>query len=307
VTAEPTPLPSGSSQEPRQPDRLTIPPNYALRRRYRLGPVIARGGMSTVYRATDTLRVRARAAECEVAVKVVDLIGPSRPDAIELIHREARRMRELAHPNIVRVFDSDVDGPYHFIVMELLAGQTLSQRLRAGGVERADVLSVIGPVADALDCAHAAGVVHGDLKPGNIFLTARGEVKLLDFGLAFAVRAVAADDEDPTIHYLARVGGLTPSFAAYEMLAGEPPSPASDVFALAVIAYILHAGRHPFDRRDAVAAKALGLVPERLPHLGRRAWGTMAAALSFDAAERPQRAGEFAAAFRPQRWWQLMR
>lgn len=87
----------------------------------------------------------------------------------------------------------------------------------------------------------------------------------------------------------------------------SPPTRASDVFALAVIAYILHAGRHPFDRRDAVEAKALGLVPARLPQLGRRAWGTMAAALSFDAAERPQRAGEFAAALRPQRWWQLMR
>ena len=216
-------------------------------------------------------------------------------------------MRELAHPNIVRVYDSDVDGPYHFIVMELLAGQTLSQKLRTEAVAEADVMTIIAAVADALDCAHAHGIVHGDLKPGNIFLTARGEVKLLDFGLAFAVRAVAGDDEDPTIHYLARVGGLTPSFAAYEMLAGDPPSPASDVFALAVIAYILHAGRHPFDRRNAVEAKALGLVPARPPRLGGRAWRTMSAALSFDVAERPQRAGEFAEALRPRRWWQRLR
>jgi serine/threonine protein kinase len=287
----------------RPPDRLTIPPNFALRRRYRLGPVIARGGMSTVYRATDVLRVRSRAADSEVAVKLVDLIGPNRPDAIELIHREARRMRELAHPNIVKVFDSDVDGPYHFIVMELLEGQTLAQRIRTGGLDAAAVPGIIAPVAAALDCAHARGIVHGDLKPGNIFLTTAGEVKLLDFGLAFAARAVAADDDDPTIVYLSRVGGLTPSFAAYEMLAGDPPSGASDVFALAVIAYLLHAGRHPFDRRNAVEAKALGLIPERPAGLDRRAWRVMAAALSFDPRERPQRAGEFAEALRPVRWW----
>ena len=307
MTADPPPFPVAEAADGRQPDRLTIPPDYALRRRYKLGPVIARGGMSTVYRATDTMRVRARAAECDVAVKVVDLIGPTRPDAIELIHREARRMRELAHPNIVRVYDSDVDGPYHFIVMELLAGQTLSQRLRSDRIAPDGIHAVIAPVADALDCAHAQGIVHGDLKPGNIFLTTRGEVKLLDFGLAFAVRAVAGDDEDPTIHYLARVGGLTPSFAAYEMLAGDPPSAASDVFALAVIAYILYAGRHPFDRRNAVEAKALGLTPARPPHLGRRAWRMMSAALSFDPAARPQRAGEFAAALHPQYWWQRLR
>jgi serine/threonine protein kinase len=305
--ADPTPVSAGSPDEARQPDRLTIPPNYALRRRYKLGAIIARGGMSTVYRATDTLRVRARAAECDVAVKLVDLIGPTRPDAIELIHREARRMRELAHPNIVRVFDSDVDGPYHFIVMELLEGQTLAQRLRRESIVGTDIPGIIAPVADALDCAHAQGIVHGDLKPGNIFLTTKREVKLLDFGLAFAARAVTGDDDDPTIVYLARVGGLTPSFAAYEMLAGDPPSAASDVFALAVIAYILHAGRHPFDRRSALEAKALGLQPARPVHLDRRAWRVMSAALSFSPAERPQRAGEFAEAFRPSRWWQRLR
>jgi serine/threonine protein kinase len=305
--ADPTPVDAGNPEEARQPDRLTIPPDYALRRRYKLGPVIARGGMSTVYRATDLMRVRSRAATSDVAVKLVDLIGPTRPDAIELIHREARRMRELAHPNIVRVYDSDVDGPYHFIVMELLDGQTLAQRLRTGSVAETEIPEIIAPVAGALDCAHTQGIVHGDLKPGNIFLTTRGEVKLLDFGLAFAARAVAGDDEDPTIHYLARVGGLTPSFAAYEMLAGDPPSAASDVFALAVIAYILHAGRHPFDRRNAVEAKALGLAPARPPQLGRRAWRAMSAALSFDPSERPQRAGEFTDALRPQRWWQRLR
>jgi len=289
--------------------RQTIPSGYALRRRYRLDAVIARGGMSTVYRATDAVRVRARAADTEVAVKVVDLTGPSRDDAIELIHREARRMRDLAHPNIVRVYDSDIDGPFHFIVMELLAGETLAQRLRrapGAGLPRAAAFGLVERIAAALDYAHAGGVVHGDLKPSNVFLTEDGEVKLLDFGLAFAAGEAAADDDDPTIVYLSRVGGLTPSFAACEMLAGGEPTPASDVFALGVIAYLTLTGRHPFDRRSALDARAQGLVPGRPEGLDRRRWRTLAAALEFDPAARPAAAGGFAEALAAPSWWRRL-
>jgi serine/threonine protein kinase len=290
--------------------RQTIPAGYALRRRYRLGEVIARGGMSTVYRATDGVRVRARAADTEVAVKIVDLTGPGRDDAIELIHREARRMRDLAHPNIVRVYDSDIDGPFHFIVMELLAGETLAQRLRrtpGAGLPVEAAFGLVAAIAAALDFAHAAGVVHGDLKPSNVFLTAGGEVKLLDFGLAFAAAGAAvADDDDPTIVYLSRVGGLTPSFAACEMLAGGEPTPASDVFALGVIAYLALTGRHPFDRRSALDARTHGLVPFRPDGLDRRRWRALSAALAFDPAARPGGAGAFAAALAAPSWWQRL-
>ena len=303
---------SGTGEEegrPRSASRQTIPTGYTLRRRYRLDAVIARGGMSTVYRATDLVRVRARAADPEVAVKVVDLTGPSRNDAIELIHREARRMRELAHPNIVRVYDSDIDGPFHFIVMELLDGETLAQRLRrvpGDGLPRPAALALVACVAEALDHAHADGVVHGDLKPGNVFLTAAAGVKLLDFGLAFSAAAAVDDDDDPTVAYLSRVRGLTPSFAAWEMLAGGEPTPASDVFALGVIAYLVIAGRHPFDRRSALEARTLGLSPQRPEGLDRRRWQALAAALAFEPDGRPARAGELSAALAERSWRRLL-
>lgn len=286
--------------------RQTIPAGYTLRRRYRLGEIIGRGGMSTVYAAVDVLRQRARASDAEVAVKIVDLLGPMRPDAVELIHREARRMRELAHPNVVRVHDSDIDGPFHFIVMERLTGETLAQRLRARpgtGLAVASAFDLVSAMAAGLDVAHAAGVVHGDLKPSNVFLTAAGAVKLLDFGLGFAAGGIAGDDEDPTILYLARLGGLTPSFAPREVLAGGEPTPASDVFSLAVVAYLALTGRHPYDRRNALEAEALGLVPPRPEVLDRRQWATLAAGLAFDPAARPAGAGAFAAGLTEAPWW----
>src|SRR5271168_2714226 len=114
----------------RDADVPPAPVGLVLRGRFELMEIIGRGGMSTVYRAVDRLKLRARFAEPEVAIKIVDAGDGMQSDAIELIHREARRVQEISHPNIVEVHDSDFDGHLHFIVMELMKGRTLAAALK---------------------------------------------------------------------------------------------------------------------------------------------------------------------------------
>jgi eukaryotic-like serine/threonine-protein kinase len=228
--------------------------------RYRLGELLATGGMGEVWAAEDLVLDR------PVAVKLLGgaLAGDGR--AAERLRREARAAARLGHPGIARVLDLGEQDGRPYLVMELLQGESLAARLaRAGPLGPAAAASVVATVADALEAAHRAGVVHRDVKPGNVFLTAAGAVKVLDFGIASAAGEAALTG-----------GGLlgTPAYLAPERVLGERATPAADIYALGVLLYELLAGRRPFEAdSDIELAMAhvnaqptpLGLVAPSVP------------------------------------------
>jgi serine/threonine protein kinase len=152
-----------------------------LRSGTRLGPYevvgpLGAGGMGEVYRARDTRLSR------EVALKVVGDTSTT-AEAHERFEREARTVSQLSHPNVCTVHDVGREGDLHYFVMELLEGESLDRRLARGALPVAEVLRIGAQIADGLAAAHARGIAHRDLKPGNVMITRSG-VKLLDFGLA---------------------------------------------------------------------------------------------------------------------------
>ena len=197
--------------------------------RYELLEVLASGGMATVWRARDTRLGRI------VALKRPHP-APAGSKTGERIEREARAAAGVNHPNLVTMFDagSDEAGPY--LVMELVGGPTLASPGRE--IEPAEAVDIGAQIADALAAVHDAGIVHRDVKPSNVILSERGPC-LTDFGIASIDGATREITQPGTIM-------ATPSYAAPEVLAGEAPSPASDVFSLAAVVYELVSGKPPF-------------------------------------------------------------
>ncbi|HEX6322876.1 MAG TPA: protein kinase [Vicinamibacterales bacterium] len=229
---------------------------------YRLEEKVGAGGMGEVYRARDTRLHR------DVAVKVLSS-PPDAPGARERFEREARAIAALQHPNICTVFDVGVmPGGQPFLVMELLQGDTLRQRIARGPMPLREVLETAIALADALDAAHRAGIVHRDIKPGNILLTGHGP-KMLDFGLAKTLTArpapLAQDvtiTAPPPVTLPGEVVG-TLAYMSPEQLRGEPLDSRTDLFSLGVVIYEMATGRAPFQGSTAavVGAAILGSDP----------------------------------------------
>jgi serine/threonine protein kinase len=273
-----------------------------LKQRFVLEELLGSGGMGSVFRARDLRKVEAGDPHPYVAIKVLNNDFRSHPEAFVALQREAARSQALAHPNIVAIFDFDKDGDLPFIIMELLEGQELAALLRAypTGLPDDAARVVIGSVCAALAHAHGRGLVHADLKPGNVFVGADRRVKLLDFGLA---RAVATERfvNEAALFDPERLGALTPAYASPERLGGEPPSPADDLFALGVVVYLVLTGRHPFGRLRADEAAGQAIEPERPRGLGRRQWRVLRRCLDFRPEVRPGSALEVAREFPPHR------
>jgi len=205
--------------------------------RYRLVERRGAGGMAVVWRARDDVLSR------DVAVKLLAPELVADQAARDRIHAEARAAGGLAHPNITSVFDfgisTDPDGQYvPYLVMELLDGDTLANRLRAGPLPWREALRVCADIAAALAAAHASGVIHRDVKPANVMITSRG-VKVLDFGIAAAVGE--SDDIRPDEPFLGTLAYMAP-----ERLLGETAVPATDVYALGLITYRCLTGLFPW-------------------------------------------------------------
>jgi serine/threonine protein kinase len=206
--------------------------------RYRLGEPIGRGGMGAVWRALDTVLDR------EVAIKTMALQVHENPDASERFRREARVLARLSHPRLGGVYDYGEENGQAFMAMEFLTGETLQCRVaRLGRIPAADAAEIAAQVAEGLHAAHQAGVIHRDVKPGNIILAEQG-VKLVDFGIALG----AGDDRLTVTGTL--VGSAT--YLAPELCAGRPATYASDVYSLAVVLYQMLAGTPPFTSSDPV-------------------------------------------------------
>ncbi|MDB5773533.1 MAG: protein kinase [Burkholderia sp.] len=254
-----------------------------LNGRFVLEECIGFGGMGTVYKALDLRKLEASDRKPYIAIKVLNVQFRGHPKSLITLQREAQKAQTLAHPNIVTVYDFDRDGSMVYLTMEHLSGKPLSQAIRAPDFKGApydEAMHIVGGIANALAYAHERGFVHCDLKPANVFLTGKREVKVIDFGIARVFRK-PEEDSEATVFDPGSLGGLTPAYASPEMLEHLEPDPRDDIYALACIAYEVLTGRHPFNRVSAVQARDAGMKPHRPKSLNRRQWRGLKCALSF--------------------------
>ncbi|WP_344407349.1 protein kinase domain-containing protein, partial [Dactylosporangium fulvum] len=202
--------------------------------RYEVGPILGRGGMAEVRRGFD------RRLERPVAIKVLHRAGLDDPAMLTRFDREARTVARLAHPNIVAVHDVGTDDGVPYLVMELVEGRSLAEALAGGPLAVREVARVGTQVCDALAAAHAAGVVHRDVKPANILLSATGHVKVCDFGIARLPGAAQ-------VHLTASATALgTTAYMAPEQAASGQVDARADLYALGCVLFEMLTGRPPF-------------------------------------------------------------
>lgn len=211
---------------------------------YRLVARLGAGGMGVVYRAHD------EHLDCDVALKVLPVTRLTDETARKRFRTEALTLAKLKHPNIATVHDFDTDDGVDFLVMEYVDGVTLIQKLAQGTLPEKELLPLGSDIASTLEAAHSQGVVHRDLKPGNIMLTAGGHVKLLDFGLAKLLH-VSDTAATETLSQPQRAIGTLP-YMAPEQVQGKPPDCRSDLYSLGAVFYELATGRRPLPA-DGVA------------------------------------------------------
>jgi eukaryotic-like serine/threonine-protein kinase len=215
---------------------------------YRILGQLGSGGMGVVYEAED-LNLRRR-----VALKFLPPHLSRDQNALERFLLEARAASALNHPNICTIYAVEKAGEQSFIAMELLEGQTLDRRLGPGAVPLDRLLEWSTQLSDALDAAHAKGIIHRDIKPANIFITQRGQVKVLDFGLAklarpeMAMETIGATLDSPGQAHLTSPGATvgTIAYMSPEQARGEELDPRTDLFSLGVVIYQMATGRLPF-------------------------------------------------------------
>ena len=259
--------------------------------RYAVTTRIAHGGMATVYLALDTRLDR------QVALKVMHAELARDDEFVRRFIGEAKSVARLSHQNVVAVFDQGADGPFLYLAMEYVPGRTLKEVLRERGrFTPAAALDIMTGVLDGLAAAHTSGIVHRDVKPENVLLTADGRLKVADFGLA---RAQAAAGHTRAGLLIGTVAYLPP-----EQVTGEATGPRSDVYSAGIMLFELLTGRQPFtaDTPIAVAYQHVNQdvpVPSSLvPGIPAAVDQLVLAATSRDPALRPADASEFARAVR---------
>src|SRR6266568_3202290 len=246
---------------------MTIVPGTRLGR-YEIRSQIGAGGMGEVYLALDTRLDR------KVALKILPAEVAAHPDRMKRFVQEAKAASALNHPNIITIYEIDETESGHFIAIEFIEGETLRERMRKASIKPGEVLDVAAQIASALSAAHAAGIVHRDVKPENIMMRADGIVKVLDFGLAKLTERLPPDSVDAEAATKALVQtepGVVLGTTAYmspEQARGLAVDARTDMFSLGVVIYELVAGRTPFGgttRSDLIAA----LLEREPPPLAR--------------------------------------
>jgi serine/threonine protein kinase/tetratricopeptide (TPR) repeat protein len=219
---------------------------------YRILQPLGQGGMGVVYEAEDTRLGR------HVAIKFMPPALAANRDAVDRFQREARAASSLNHPNICTLLDIGYADDRPFLVMELLEGKTLNRHMGGKSLPPADVIDMGAQIADALDAAHAKGIVHRDIKPANLFVTTRGQVKILDFGVAKLSESAGptpVSEEMPTEAMLTTPGTTigTVSYMSPEQALGQETDGRSDLFSLGVVLYEMATGTLPFTGKTSAA------------------------------------------------------
>jgi hypothetical protein len=282
-----------------QSRRGALEPGAIIKKRFVLETLIGKGGMGLVFSAIDRRKEEAQDPNPRVALKVLNADFERHPQSFIALQREARKAQTLAHPNVVTVFDFDRDGETVYMTMELLRGKPLEGVVRGArgkGIPAAEALPIIRGIAEGLAYAHRKGIVHSDLKPGNVFIAEDGAPKILDFGIARAVpSSVTSENQD--VFDAGSLGAYTEAYATDEMIDGIDPHPADDLYALGIIGYELLTGFHPYQRHGAPTARKLGIKPPPLKGLKLREARALERCLSFDRKQRPKDAADFLRAF----------
>ena len=220
--------------------------------RYELEEKIGSGGMADVYKAHDRLLAR------PVAVKILHEAYRADAEFIERFHREAKAAAKLTHPNIVSIYDVGIDNDDHYIVMEYVPGNSLKDKIRdEGALKISEVVTIAKDIASGLAHAHLNNLVHCDIKPHNILMTADGHAKIADFGIARAVT-------ESTMTYSGSVIGSVHYFSP-EQAQGGTITPKSDVYSLGVVMYEMLTNRLPFTGDNAVAIAMKHIEEEPTP------------------------------------------
>ena len=269
---------------------------------YRITDKLGEGGMGAVFRAEDTKLQRA------VALKFLPPGLAADPTARRRLLNEARVAASLNHPNIAGIFEIADEGDMPFIAMELVEGESLREMLTRGALPTNKLLAIAHQIADGLQEAHAAGVLHRDLKPANVMVNAKGQVKVLDFGLAvFAGRERAPEESHDAFmsrsHSQWSTGGTVP-YMPPEQLRGETTDVRGDIFSFGVLLYECLCGRYPFggdtaiDMMHAILNKPPTPIDEMLPEISPAWQRNIERCLSKDPGQRFQTIGELREAFR---------
>lgn len=272
------------------PQRPAVAPGKVLCDRYLLEQVIGCGGTAIVFRARDMLSATGAAPNIQVAVKTArPELGDSARAAMRLKH-EFEHARLLSHPSIVRVFDLHEDEGQSFMTMELVEGRLLSQLLRDWTMLPVPLAyKILRLCAEALSYAHSCDVVHGDFKPGNVFITPGEGVRIVDFGTA---AGPSTNDS--------RIPAGTPTYASPEVLSGQTPDRRDDVFSFACVAYEVLTGQHPFGRQSSLQAREEGKIPPRAWNLSTSQWLSLLSALSWQREQRPTDVADLLARLNPE-------
>lgn len=278
-----------------------------LKNRYDLLEKIGTGGMGCVYKALDRRDIEAGNSTF-IGIKVLNDEFRADPELLKALHSEARKTQSLAHPNILTVYDFDRDGQTVFMTMEYLEGVTLDKIIKnnPAGLKQQDVMPILRQIGSALGHAHGKGIIHSDFKPSNVFIDISNRVKVLDFGIARLQNFSRVRNFDA-----GTLKGVTPAYAALEMLQGGTPDPRDDIYAMACVAYELFTGRHPFAGARIDECMKKNLHPKRIQTLNSNQWNALKKALAFrredrtgnvealidglQSAKRPSRAGYYAA------------
>ncbi len=260
-------------------DRVQV--GSVLRDRFVLQERVSGGSMGVVYKALDRRLAEASSQDPWVAIKVLSPQLARNGKALRALQQEAAKSRCLTHSNIVRFIDFDRDDDLYFIVMEWLEGRNLADILDSADSRKIDIgtsFRIVRQVGKALEYAHRCGIVHADVKPGNIMILPNGDAKLFDFGVARVQQRQRgdSDDFDPAV-----LGALTPAYSSMQVLTGEDPVPSDDVFSLACLLYRLVAGYRVFGPRNAAQAAEAGMTPQRLAGVNEEQWSAVRKALSY--------------------------
>jgi serine/threonine protein kinase/Flp pilus assembly protein TadD len=263
---------------------------------YRIVEKLGRGGMGEVYLAEDKQLGR------KVAIKFLPAEVATNENARQRLLREAQTAATLDHPNICAIYEVGQEGGYSFIVLQYIEGETLAARIKRQLPDLREGLAIASQVADALNEAHARGIIHRDIKPENIMLTSRGQVKVLDFGLAKTVRDPGLVEPDAETGTLLSMPGMmigTLPYMSPEQVRGEDLDCRSDIFSFGIVLYEMLSGRRPFEAKSTAEVISAILTREPPPisrsslgHSGSAEERLIRKCLEKDPAQRYQTMGD---------------